>query len=379
MNQNGRYDAIVIGVGGMGSAALYHLAKRGKRVLGIERFGIAHDLGSSHGVTRIIRMAYYEDPSYVPLLRRSYELWRELESSAGEQILHITGGIDAGLPDSRLFEGALRSCIEHELEHDVMSSAELSRRFPGFSLPSDLQAIYQADAGFLTPERCIELQVAGALDHGAALHTDEQVLDIAETSNGARVTTDQRRYEADTVVVCAGAWTGKLLPQLAANAVPERQVLIWTEPLKPEAYTPETFPVFLLMVEEGHFYGFPAFQVPGFKIGRFHHLEEVVDPDTIDREPNARDEAMLRQAVERYFPDAAGPTLSMKACMFTNTPDEHFILDRVSPNSSIIVGAGFTGHGFKFCSVVGEVLADLSLNGTTRHDIAMFRLARIAP
>lgn len=378
MTQAGRYDAIVVGVGGMGSAALYHLAKRGKRVLGIERFGIAHDLGSSHGVTRIIRMAYYEAPAYVPLLRRSYELWRELETSAAEQILHITGGIDAGLSDSRLFQGALQSCIEHDLEHEILTSDQLSQRFPGFRLPQDVQAIYQADGGFLMPERCIELHVAGALEHGAALRTEEQVRDIVETANGVRVTTDQGQYEADTAVICAGAWTGKLLPELAPNAVPERQVLIWTEPLKPEAYTPETFPVFLLMVEESHFYGFPAFQVPGFKIGRFHHLEEVVDPDTIDREPNARDEAMLRQAVEKYFPDAAGPTLSMKACMFTNTPDEHFIIDRLKPDSAIVVAAGFTGHGFKFCSVVGEILSDMVIDGETGHDVEMFRLARFA-
>jgi sarcosine oxidase len=378
MTQSEKFDAIVVGVGGMGSAALYHLAQRGKRVLGIERFGIAHDMGSSHGVTRIIRMAYYEDPSYVPLLRRSYELWRDLEASAGEQILHITGGIDAGLPDSRLFQGALSSCIEHELEHDILTSDQLSKRFPGFSLPSEVQAIYQADAGFLTPERCIELQVAGAQEHGAKVHTKEQAMDISETSSGVRVVTDQGEYEVETAVICAGAWTGKLLPELAPNAVPERQVLIWTEPLKPESYTPETFPIFLLMVEEGQFYGFPAFDVPGFKIGRLHHLEEIVDPDTIDREPNSRDESMLRQAVERYFPDAAGPTLSMKACMFTNTPDEHFLIDRLKPDSAIVVAAGFTGHGFKFCSVVGEILADMAINGETQHNVGMFKIGRFA-
>lgn len=377
--RNGSYDVIVVGVGGMGSAALYELAKRGQRVLGIERYGIAHDMGSSHGFTRIIRLAYYEDPSYVPLLRRAYELWGELQEVMGEQVLHITGSIDAGPPGSFTFDGSLESCRMHGIPHEVLTSTELSARFPGYRLPSDTMAVYQADGGFLVPEKCIEGYVELAKRLGADVHADERVLDWSATSSGVRVTTDAGRYEAERLVVTAGAWTESMLPQLKGLAVPERQVLAWFEPKRPEHYQPDTFPVFNVIVDEGRFYGFPEFGVPGFKVGRYHHMEEVVDPDAYDREPNAGDEAMLRDFTENYFPGAAGATSSMKACMFTNSPDEHFIIDRLADAPQVTVAAGFSGHGFKFCSVVGEALADLSLNGTTRHDIAMFRLSRFGP
>ena len=375
--RNGSYDAIVIGVGGMGSATLYELAKRGKRVLGIERYGIAHDMGSSHGFTRIIRLAYYEDPSYVPLMRRAYELWRELQSDMGEQVLHITGSIDAGPPGSFTFDGSLESCQLHGIPHEVLTSAELTARFPGYRLPADTMAVYQEDGGFLVPEKCIEGYVGLAKGLGAEVRTNERVLDWTATSGGVRVTTDAGAYDAEHLVVTAGAWTESMLPALKGLAVPERQVLGWFELNEPKMFQPETFPVFNVIVDEGRFYGFPEFGVPGFKVGRYHHFEEVVDPDTYDREPNARDEAMLRVFTENYFPDAAGATSSMKACMFTNSPDEHFIIDALNPSEgNVVVAAGFSGHGFKFCSVVGEVLADLSLDGTTPHDIAMFGLDR---
>ncbi len=375
--RNGSYDAIVVGVGGMGSAALYELAKRGQRVLGIERYGIAHDMGSSHGFTRIIRLTYYEDPSYVPLLRRAYELWRELQEVMGERVLHITGSIDAGPPGSFTFDGSLESCQTHGIPHEVLTSAELTARFPGYRLPSDTMAVYQEDGGFLVPERCIEGYVELAKGLGAEMRTGERVLDWSATSSGVQVTTGTGKYEAERLVVTAGAWTESMLPALKGLAVPERQVLAWFEPKKPENFQPATFPVFNVVVDEGRYYGFPEFGVPGLKVGRYHHLEEVADPDTYDREPNARDEALLRKFTERYFPDAAGATSSMKACMFTNSPDEHFTIDFLSSReTNVVVAAGFSGHGFKFCSVVGEVLADLSLDGTTRHDIAMFRLSR---
>ncbi|MCH7626790.1 MAG: N-methyl-L-tryptophan oxidase, partial [Chloroflexi bacterium] len=212
--RNGSYDVIVVGVGGMGSAALYELAKRGQRVLGIERYGIAHDMGSSHGFTRIIRLAYYEDPSYVPLLRRAYELWRELQEVMGEQVLHITGSIDAGPPGSFTFDGSLESCRMHGIPHEVLTSAEISSRFPGYRLPSETMAVYQEDGGFLVPEKCIEGYVELAKGFGADVHTDERVLDWSATSSGVRVTTDAGKYEAERLVVTAGAWTESMLPQL---------------------------------------------------------------------------------------------------------------------------------------------------------------------
>ncbi len=373
-----RYDAIVIGLGGMGSATLRELARRGKRALGIEQFGVAHDLGSSHGVTRIIRLAYYEDPAYVPLLRRAYELWRELERERGEQVLHITGSLDMGPPGSLTFEGSLRSCEQHELPHEALTSAEVSRRFPGYRLPSETMAVYQPEGGFLLPERCITLFIEEAQRLGARARIGERVLEWQPTADGVRVRTGRGEYEADRLVITAGAWASSLLPQLRDNAVPERQVLAWLEPRRGELFTPERFPVFNLIVDEGKYYGFPVYGIPGFKFGRFHHLEEDVDPDEIDRSPNERDEAMLRQFAEKYFPDGAGATSSMKACMFTNSPDEHFIIDSLADAPQVVVGAGFSGHGFKFSSVVGEILADLALEGGTRHDIGMFGMGRFS-
>ena len=376
MTATQHYDAIVIGLGGMGSATLYQLAQRGKRVLGIEQFGIAHDKGSSHGVTRIIRLAYHEHPSYVPLMRRAYELWRDLEAAAQEQILHITGSIDAGPPGSSNFAGSLLSCEEHDLPHEVLTSSELTARFPGYRLPPETMSVFQEEGGFLLPERCISLFVEQSQALGATVHTDEPVLEWEPTPDGVRVRTEWGEYEAETLVISAGAWASKLIPGLGAVAVPERQALLWIETLRPEYFTPGAFPVFNLIVDEGNFYGFPEFGIPGFKLGRYHHLEENVDPDHIDREPNAEDEALLRGFTEKYFPDAAGATSSMKVCMFTNSPDEHFIIDRLPDSPQVVVAAGFSGHGFKFSSVVGEILADLAVDGATIHDIDMFRLGR---
>jgi sarcosine oxidase len=373
---SGAYDAIVIGVGGMGSAACFHLARRGKRVLGLERFDIPHTMGSSHGVNRIIRLAYYEDPSYVPLLRRAYELWRDLESGFGEQLLYITGSIDASERDGEVFRGAVESCELHDLPHDVLSSADLNRRFPAYRLPPDHFALFQPEGGFLLSERCIVAHVFGALAAGAEIRARERVLDWAPTGGGVRVETDRGTYQAEQLVISAGAWMQRLVPALGSLARPERQVLAWLQPTASALFAPARFPVFNLTVEEGRYYGFPVFGNPGFKIGRYHHLDEQVDPDDLDREPNAADEAILRQFAERYFPDGAGPAMALRACLFTNTPDEHFVIDVLPDAPQVVVASPCSGHGFKFCSVVGEILADLVSRGTTDHDIGLFRLGR---
>ena len=225
------YDVIVLGIGAMGSAAAYHLARRGLRVLGLERFNIPHSLGSSHGITRIIRLAYFEHPSYVPLLRRAYELWRDLENQYGHRLLHITGSIDAGAPGSRVIEGSVAACQVHSLPHEVLTGPQLGRRFPGYSLPPTLMAVLQPDGGFLLPELCISAHVMLASAHGAEIHAREQVLDWQPTSAGVRVRTDVATYEAGQLVISAGAWVAGLVPQLKQLAVPERQVLGWFQPL----------------------------------------------------------------------------------------------------------------------------------------------------
>ena len=372
-----RYDAIVVGVGGMGSAATYHIAARGLDVLGLERYDVPHDVGSSHGVTRIIRKAQYEHPAYVPLVRRAYDLWRDLEERAGRDLLRVTGGIDAGPPESTVFEGSLRSCEEHGIDHEVLSASEVNERFPGYDLPDDHRAVYQPDGGFLVPEQCIVAHVEAAQAEGADVRAREAVADFEPLSDGGvRVTTGKGTYEADRLVVTAGAWAPKLVPELRDLAVPERQVLAWLQPTAPESFDAENFPVFVHAADDGHYYGFPRHDVPGFKFGKFNHLGETVDPDAMDREPRPEDERLLRAYAERYFPDGAGSTMKLATCMFTNTPDEHFVIDRLPDRPQITVGAGFSGHGFKFASVVGEVLADLSVDGRTDHDVDLFRLGR---
>jgi sarcosine oxidase len=370
------YDVIVIGVGGMGSATLFHLARRRKKVLGLEQFDVPHQLGSSHGVNRIIRLAYAEHPSYVPLLRRAYELWRELEHGTGERLLVVTGGIDAGPEDGTLVSGSVRSCHEHGIPHELLSAAAVRRRFPGYRLGRGMVAVYQADAGFVMAERSIVAHANAALERGAEIHGRERVLGWTVGRGGVQVRTDRGRYEAERLVLAAGAWTGKLARALAPTAKPERQVLLWTQPRRPEWFRVGAFPVFNMEAPEGRFYGFPVHGIPGFKIGKYHHREQRVDPDTIDRGCDARDEAVVRAGIKRYFPDADGPTLSMTTCMFTNTPDEHFILDVHPDAKQVVIAAGFSGHGFKFCSVVGEIMADLATAGRTRWDLDLFRIAR---
>lgn len=368
------YDVIVAGVGGMGSAACLHLARRGKRVLGLERFDIPHTMGSSHGLTRIIRLAYAEGSSYVPLLVRAYELWRELQSEAGEQLLFTTGYVDVG---SDLVETSLESCRVHGLVHELVDGAELVRRHPGFDVAPDTPALLQPDGGFLLPERCIVANVMQAQALGAEIRAREAVRRWeALASGGVRVETDRGEYSADRLVVTAGAWAARVARLAPEVAVPERQVVGWFQPLEPGHFAPGVFPTFGLAVEEGIFYGFPVHGVPGLKVGRLHHREERVDPDAFDREPNAADEALLRGFVERYFPRGAGPTMALATCLFENSPDEHFVIDTHPDCEDVVVAAGFSGHGFKFASVVGEILADLASEGATAHEIGFLRLGR---
>ena len=368
-----RYDVVVVGVGGMGSAALYHLARRGKRVLGIERFDVPNEHGSSHGVTRIIRQAYFEHPSYVPLVQRAYTLWRELEEEAGEQLLFVTGAVEGG---PKIFEGAVHSSIEHGLEFEELDGAEVSRRFPAYRLPADLRVIYQRDGGFVLSERGIAAHVAGARARGAEVRTGERVLEWSAGESGVRVRTERGEVEADRLVLTAGAYSQDVARLDAGMVVAQRQVLGWLEPARPELFTTDRFPVFNLALEEGHVYGFPIHGVPGFKLGYYDREGETGDPESISREVGPADEVPLRRFAERYFPEGAGRALDLKACLFELSPDEHFLLDRHPETELAVVGAGFSGHGFKFCPVVGEILADLALEGETLHDIGFLRLSR---
>lgn len=370
------YDVIVIGLGGMGSAAVYHLARRGRKVLGLDRYDVPHDRGSSHGVTRIIRLAYAEHEKYVPLLRRAYQLWREIESEVDERLLFVTGGIDAGEEGSGTVTGALRSCKIHNIPHEIMDAHSLRARFPGYNLPHDMVAVFHPDGGFVLSERAIEAHVMAAQALGAAVKARERVLDWKADGSGLQVRTERDSYSTGKVIVTAGPWTSDVVPIFAPLLSAERQVLIWSEPLSPDKFRLEAFPVFNLEAPEGRFYGFPMYGVPGFKLGKYHHLRQQTVPDHMDRECHPEDEEVLRVAIRRYFPDANGPTLALKTCLFTNTRDEHFVIDFHPGLPQICIAAGFSGHGFKFCSVIGEILADLALEGSTRWDISLFGLNR---
>ncbi len=373
------YDVIVVGVGGMGSAAAWQLARRGQRVLGLERFDIPHNKGSSHGVSRIIRLPYYEDPAYVPLLHRAYALWHEAEAATGAELLVTTGSIDASPEDDPLFTGALASAREHGLAHEVLTGAEVNARFPGYRLPAAHRAVFQPQGGLVASERAIVAHAGLAQREGADIRAREPVLRWAADpgGEGVTVTTDKGEYRAGRLVLTAGAWIGELAQRLARVAVPERQVLAWLQPHRPEWFTTDRFPVFNLQVDEGRYYGFPVYEVPGFKFGRYHHQNETGAADTLLREPDAADEALLRQFGERYFPDGSGATMALRACMFTNTPDEHFIIDRDPDHPQVVLASPCSGHGYKFCSVIGEILADLATgDGTTRHEIGFLRLDR---
>ena len=369
------YDAIVLGLGGMGSATLYHLAASGSKVLGLEQFGIPHAYGSSHGSTRIIRLAYSEGNEYVPLLKAAYRYWRELEELSGRRILHVTGGLDIGQESSWTVSGSRASCQHHGLRFEELTGSEVNRRFPGYSLPDSMRAIFQPDGGYVRSEIAIETYVAAARGLGAETLTDVEAVGWSRRSGGIAVSTTRGEFECKRLAVTAGAWIGGLVPPLREHCRPERQVMLWTCPLVPEAYKPDRFPVFNMEASTGRFYGFPDHGSEGFKIGKYHHLGEDVDrPEDLERNCGTEDEAVLRAGIREYFPGADGPARRMAACMFTNTPDDDFVIDRCPGEEAVFLAAGFSGHGFKFCSVVGKVMAELCLDRQPVWDISRFRL-----
>ena len=374
------WDVIVIGAGAMGSATTYQLAARGCKVLALEQHNIPHELGASAGINRMIRLAYAEDPRYVPMLRRAYRLWRALGRASKQQLLFITGGIDAGQEDSWVVRGSLKACTEQQIKHEVLTASELRKRFPAFRLPRKMVAVYQPQGGFVLAEQSIVAQVSLALVLGAEVHGCEQVLDWSVQKGVVRVRTDRGAYRSSKLVITAGPWAAQVIERLNGVVKPERQVLIWVHPKRPELFRMNSLPVFYMQDGTEKFYGLPIYGIPGFKFGKYNHLRELVDPNTMDRECHPRDERVLRIAIRRYFPDADGPTIAMKTCLFSNTSDENFILDFHPDYPQVSIAAGFSGHGFKFCPVVGEIMAELALEGgSASYDLGLFRLDRLLP
>jgi sarcosine oxidase len=363
----------------MGSAAAYHLARRGRRVLGLDAFPPGHTLGSSHGESRIIRLAYFEHPDYVPLLRRAYTLWEGLQREADTELLRLTGGLFVGPPDGALVAGSLRSARVHGLPHEVLDAADVSRRFPALRPSPADAALYEPQAGVLYPERCIGAHLRLAAAAGAELRHEERVRQWAATPGGVQVETDAGRYTAGWLVLSAGAWLGKLLADTRLPLQPERIPIFWMQPREsPELFDAARFPLWIWQTDElGFFYGFPHLEWAGVKVGR-HHSDEPCDPDMVDRQVKPGDEARVRQFLARCIPALDGPTASSRVCLYTNTPDEHFIVDRHPEFPSVLFAGGFSGHGFKFATVIGEVLADLVTEGAATAAADFLRAARFA-
>lgn len=372
-----RHDVIVVGLGIMGSAALATLAARGKKVLGIERFDLGHAMGSSHGVNRIIRIAYFEGAAYVPMVQRAARLWQALGERLGERILHVTGTLDLA-PDSHFLTRQSReSCLVNNLPFEELDAREIMRRFPAFRIPHNYAGIFQPDGGFVASDRALAGLQMLALADGAEIRAREPMLGFEPLpGGGVRVRTAGGTWEADSLILATGGWIGTHLPALAALAVPERQVLGWFRPENPAAFQPGAFPTSILWSEAGHFYQFPIWGAPGFKIGCHRHLNQQGPAETMDREVHAEDEALLRKGLAFAFPEANGACLRLTACHYTVTPDEHFILDRLPDAPQVIVASPCSGHGFKFGSVFGEVLADLATGREPGFDLSMFSLSR---
>jgi sarcosine oxidase len=326
-------------------------------------------------------LAYHEDPSYVPLVRRAYELWQELQRRFGEPLLTVTGCLNIGVPNSIVFDGCLKSARLHKLPHEVLEPDQVMARHPALQLTKDMKAVWQPDGGFLEPEKCIVAYVREALRLGAEVHGRERVHAWHPHNHGVEVTTDRGTYRASKLVISAGAWAARLLADLGLPLAVERQVVGWFQPQQPELFEASRLPVWMLSDNPHDYapgYGFPIHELPGFKLGIMHHRQQVVDPDHVNREPDQQDEALLRRFIRQYFPLADGPTLALKVCLFTNTPDEHFVLDVHPRHSQVIMVSCCSGHGFKFASVIGEIVADLCEHGTTQHDIKLFSAGRFA-
>lgn len=371
------FGVIVVGVGTMGSAACFQLARRGVRVLGLERFDIPHGMGSAHGFSRMIRLAYFEHPDYVPLLRRSYALWKELAAELGRDVIHITGGLMIGPPGAEVLEGSLRSVRRYELPHELLNAAEAMKRFPQFKLPEDYRVLHDHMAGLLLPERAVAGYAELALRSGAELHGQEQVTSWEASNHGVVVRSTKATYRADTVIFCGGAWTDKLVRDLGVPLTVTRQPLAWVWPKSPELFDLGKFPVWIMEHRDGsNHYGFPMLpDNPGLKLAS-HKRSAPTDAETLDRSIHDSDEQAVRGVLSDFIPAANGPLLSLRICMYTNSPDHQFIIDRHPMHPNVIIACGFSGHGFKCASGIGEVLAELAVDGRSSLPVEFLGLKR---
>lgn len=379
------FDVIVLGVGSMGSAASYYLARSGARVLGLEQFDIPHELGSHHGQSRIIRKAYFEHPDYVPLLERAYANWLALESATGTQVYLPTGLLYLGKPDHFLVKNTLASARQYGIRVEQLSHAVMQARYPQVQVPESFSCLLEPDAGLVLPERAVLAFTEEAIRHGALIQTKTQV--HGWRKNGSRYTVETSRgaFHAAKLVITAGPYTSALVPALSSRLTVTRQVAAWVIPKNPSAFALGNWPCWTLAEEgkPGIYYGFPILPAGqyggpiGFKLAH-HTAGDSCRPDTVSRQPTTEDEANLRHILDKYFPEGYASTHVMKTCLYTNTPDEHFVIDFLPGyGNDVAVAAGFSGHGFKFASAIGEIMADMSLRGKTDLPVAFLGAGRL--
>lgn len=378
------FDAIVIGAGGVGSAAAYYLSKAGKKVLLLEQFELNHQKGSSYGVSRVIRYSY-NNPIYVDLMRAAYPLWFALEEEAGESLYVKTGGIDFGMPDQDTFQALKQSMDAAELPYEHLSTDEIRRRFPQFALEDGMEGMYQEAAGLLRTSRCVLAHIRLAQQHGATVMDQTPVTRIVPTEAGVTVETATETFSAERIVMTVGSWAKSMLAaqgiDLPLKIMPCQ--LGFYRPKKPDLFQPSTMPVFFAHMNGE--YGEMPYGVPhddeslGYKLTTFYGWDTVERPSEVDYTPDPEWVERIRDFARQYLPDAAGETVSTRRCLYTLTPDKHFIVDTHPNHPQVVIGAGFSGHGFKFTTLMGKMLADMAMDGSTPYDTSLFKLARFQP
>jgi sarcosine oxidase len=377
------FDCIIVGGGSMGSATAYHLAKKGQKVLLLEQFDFIHPNGAHGGQTRLIRKAYFEHPDYVPLLLKAYQNWADLEAETKEKVYFETGILYFGEQNDTLLENTRASARLYNLKLEEWRMAEAKQKFPMFdALPDDWESLFEPEAGFLLVEKCVQLYLKQALFFGATLKAQEKVVKWHENTVGVSVQTEKGNYHAKKLIFTAGAWTDKLLDDLNVPLKVTRQILGWVKPEKWADFTLDNFVCWGISDKaKGLYYGMPILNNEdtsghiGLKLGCHKH-GDVVNPDNVNREITDADEATFRHCLEKYIPAANGDVLAIKTCLYTNSPDENFIIDYHPKHKNVILACGFSGHGFKFASVVGEILCDLALQGETELPISFLSLDR---
>lgn len=372
------FDVIVIGADGMGSAAAFELARRRRSVLALEQFPLVHDRGSSHGHTRIIRRAYYEHPAYVPLVRRAFERWYDLEQRTGRHLLTECNCLGLGPPDGEVVNGVLASAREHGLAVDRLDPAALRRAYPQFRFDDGYEGVLERGAGFLYVEECVRAHLDAARSLGATIQADEAVTGWQSDGRSVVVTTANGEYRAAGLVLTAGPWAGGLLARHGARLHVMRQTMLWFGTADDAAFRRDRFPIFLAEVPGGPFYGLPVIDGRGLKVARHYGAPELRSPEEVERAIRPADEPPVRQFLDTYLPAVNGPLRYGQTCIYTLTPDRHFLIDRHPDYPNVAVAGGFSGHGFKFAPVVGEVLGDLVEAGQTRWPISMFSFARLS-